>query len=898
MLDTPTTTTTTLTFPPATDADGNLLLCKEEAQALLRDCFAEWKDGLHELVVMSIETTNDLFEMNEYVSDADAQEFRSKRGEWVARFEQALTALFEKRLAGKKRSGRRPDFDASLTTLRVLNAFDQEKQHALIVAASMVRQITRREVGAVDMRVGVLLSETRFREADDPLAPDYLLDAIGVTCRALYPNPRIWRPLMERVLADVTPGLRKVYIRVNRFLADRHVLPEIKAELRARSDLRPADDSELLPAFLQLFKEAGPSVADSLLALNIQIPDALDPGEKAQAPPSGPSAAVPPKVATPPVSPAASPAAASAASNVHPTPPGADTADSGAVSKGPSAPGAAGSAPSAGAASKAGHGQHLVNVNPYLVDVGQAHATAPQVVSASGLPQLDPMLALGSLSSAVAVLDRWQHIDPGGHFVDAALAPAQEPGAAAPMPLNRIPFMRAAIADKIVNSTDKITMDVIALLFDYIFRDPSIPETLRSMFGRLQVPILKTALLDRSFFSNKKHPARRLLDHLAAASIGATGDAEYCVAFELIASGIIEEICRDFKVEMAVFEAADARLQEFVEIEQRKVSATLDTEVVQALDSERNESGRAHVRVLIRDKLAGLDVPFDVRAFGETVWADYLTELRGRDGGSSTAWTTAVQTFDELLWSISAKERTAQKARLAKLVPSIIRNLRAGAAAVKVAAERVQPFLETIYQMHMAAIKPRLAGSAPAPAGTAPAVGAHAGTHAVGAPAVGAHPAGSHAAGAHAGGAHAAGATPTDVHGSSADTAGARAAGAPPIAAPALATHAAPAIGNVHDFVNEMVVGTWLAFGKDGDITNARLSWVSPLRSKYIFTSRSRSKAIVVTPEELAWQLGAGKASLVVEPVPLFDRAVSAALDSIAAARPAGASGAPAAAPA
>ena len=134
MLDTP---TTTVTFPPATDADGKLLLSKEDAQALLRECFAEWKHGLHELVVMSIETTNDLFEMNEYVSDADAQEFRSKRGEWVARFEKILTELFDRRLAGKKRSGRRPDFDASLTTLRVLNAFDQEKQHALTVASSM-----------------------------------------------------------------------------------------------------------------------------------------------------------------------------------------------------------------------------------------------------------------------------------------------------------------------------------------------------------------------------------------------------------------------------------------------------------------------------------------------------------------------------------------------------------------------------------------------------------------------------------------------------------------------------------------------------------------------------------------------------------------------------------------
>ena len=48
--------------------------------------------------------------------------------------------------------------------------------------------------------------------------------------------------------------------------------------------------------------------------------------------------------------------------------------------------------------------------------------------------------------------------------------------------------------------------------------------------------------------------------------------------------------------------------------------------------------------------------------------------------------------------------------------------------------------------------------------------------------------------------------------------------------------------------------------------------------------------AFVYTPEELAYELGAGQVSLVVEPVPLFDRAVSAALDTLAARQsPAGA---------
>ena len=91
---------------------------------------------------------------------------------------------------------------------------------------------------------------------------------------------------------------------------------------------------------------------------------------------------------------------------------------------------------------------------------------------------------------------------------------------------------------------------------------------------------------------------------------------------------------------------------------------------------------------------------------------------------------------------------------------------------------------------------------------------------------------------------------------------------------------------NVHDYVGEMVVGTWLRFDLDEGAIDARLNWVSPLRAKYIFTSRSRSHALMLSPEELAYRLGSGTARLVIEPVPLWDRAVSSALDALAARRP------------
>jgi hypothetical protein len=135
--------------------------------------------------------------------------------------------------------------------------------------------------------------------------------------------------------------------------------------------------------------------------------------------------------------------------------------------------------------------------------------------------------------------------------------------------------------------------------------------------------------------------------------------------------------------------------------------------------------------------------------------------------------------MDDMLWSIVAKERTGQKARLSKMIPPLVRSLHAGGAAVQVSGEKMERFLDTLYDLHMAAIKPR----APRPVGALVA------------------------------------ASPT---------------------APLLL--AGKIIGNLHDFVADMVVGTWFAFDRAGTRVQARLSWISPLRATYIFaTAQYRS---------------------------------------------------------
>ena len=775
--------------PALLDAAPDRILGAEEATTLLGDCCREFSTRLLEATRGSLDLASDLFETATGVPDGEIESFRAKRGEWIERFERAVGESLTQWQAGHRRSGRRPDKDASAATLSVMTPFDQEKQAALVDATAYLRRFTRREQAALDARVG-MLSPYASRDQDNPFGPEYVLDALGVASRGVYPHPRIWRSLMVRVLADLTPAINKIYISLNRSLADRGVLPDMKAALRARSEYRPADDKDLLPAFSRMMSEAG---------------------------------ALPTDIEVPPVDTAAPSTATSIIAGI--------------TAVAAAAPGDAGQGAAPMATQAAGGyvpGPAILAGLAALAELGKRAAAGQSIAPSGGaatgdFPDLDPMMALGSSTPLFTTLGHWQRLDLPAALLQALPPPA--PGdAERSMPLNLVPHIRAAVTEQVANPADRIAMDVIALLFDYVFRDPSIPDRLRSLFGRLQVPIVKAALLDRTFFSDRRHPARLLLDHLAEGAIGATATDAYGNAFEDAAARAIDTVCREFDIDVAVFARADAELVAFLDSERREAAPALNDHVAVALAAEESDADRSEVRALVRDHLAGLDLPFEVRTFAETVWADYLTALRKDPGPDSDAWRGALATLDDLLWSIVIKERTAQKARLTKMIPALITGLRRGCTALGVESERAKSFFDALYTLHMAALKPAAeATAAPVP----PVVG-----------------------------------------------------GAKGAAADARVLVAPPPPANLHDFVSEMAVGTWLTFGAGTTSVNARLSWVSPLRSKYVFTSRSRTQAFVFSPEELAWELGSGRAALVVEPVPLFDRAVSAALDSLAAQRP------------
>ncbi|MDH5472493.1 MAG: DUF1631 domain-containing protein [Gammaproteobacteria bacterium] len=86
--------------------------------------------------------------------------------------------------------------------------------------------------------------------------------------------------------------------------------------------------------------------------------------------------------------------------------------------------------------------------------------------------------------------------------------------------LNSMAKLGNSTMTKSVNQIDSRTIDFVEMIFGAFLRDKNISDTIKSLLLKLQIPVIKIALLDMKFFHNDKHPARLLLDSIAHLGIG------------------------------------------------------------------------------------------------------------------------------------------------------------------------------------------------------------------------------------------------------------------------------------------------------------------------------------------------------------------------------------------
>ena len=246
-------------------------------------------------------------------------------------------------------------------------------------------------------------------------------------------------------------------------------------------------------------------------------------------------------------------------------------------------------------------------------------------------------------------------------------------------------------------------IDIVSMLFDFILDDENVHVEIKSIIARLQIPMLKVGLVDRSFFSNKKHPARILLNEIARAGISwdpADKDADKMLQkIESICQEINENFSDDisiFNILLNDFEAFRSQIQRRADIFERR---TREAEEGKA----KAETARGKVNKQLEKICRGKHISPSVKEILKNVWLNVMFLERLKD--DQEGWEKVCKMAKLLVWSAQPVTNEDDLAKLKKRIPSIVKNLRKGFDIISLSPIDATRMLEDLEATHRQMIK-------------------------------------------------------------------------------------------------------------------------------------------------------------------------------------------------
>jgi len=653
-----------------------------------------------------------------------------------------------------------PDFEG----LQLLDDDDLSQHIVIREFSARLEETCDEELYTLNRRVAALLGREEQPDASgNPLAPAVICRALSDSCTSIGSDPESRLILLRRLERHLHASLSGIYQRINGYLVERGILPDLKRTFHRSSGVN---------------REAA-------------VPE----NAPAAATPSSPDGAAPPLNENSILDALQRLALARSAQN-----PGSLSGQLNAQSVGMQAA----PMPSGGNASQ-----------------------TPAAVDSAVISQL----LLNSLNNL-------QHTVPGS---------GEE------VIVNQIRLVRDSDNAKQATGLESVTMDIVATLFDIIFDDARIPLAVKALLSRLQIPVLKVAMLNPGFFADRQHPTRRFLGCVSGIAIRWGDSVDESDPFYGKLAGLVERIQAEFEQDIGIFGTALDELEAFVKAREEEETDTAlvaaNTVIRHEIDADAWERSHQAVRSFLRDA----PQPPPVEHFLDEHWTAVLRKIAVSESDTAeTDWRMACDVMKDLAWSIIPKKAPDDRLKLVGLLPRLLASLNKGLDSIAITAGERNAFFDALVKHHSAALK----GESPGPAPEAPQQTAQEAQVA-----------------------------PTITPPGEGDLLVTRSIDNGVHVEEIILVGAPPAWKDddrdIARQVDDLKRGTWVQFiDEEGHVSRERLNWISPQRGILLFSNHRSSKAISITPEALVRQIRDGRAALVQEEA-LFERALSGALESI-----------------
>lgn len=274
------------------------------------------------------------------------------------------------------------------------------------------------------------------------------------------------------------------------------------------------------------------------------------------------------------------------------------------------------------------------------------------------------------------------------------------------LPTESIGALRDELISKSTRVVDKLTIELVGMLFDHVMRDKQVPSEIKARISRLQFPVLKAALMDAAFFASSAHPARKLIDRIAGTSAGwePYGDDNQRYIKEV--DRIITEILKNFETDLGVFERLYGEFDKFVSDIAPEENDPV-SRAKKALESaEKHEILTINTTIQVRRAFERVDLEPYIKEFLLGAWVKVLvaaTIRQEKTPGFAKAFRDVIH---EVVWSVQPKASTEDRSKLVKLIPGMVRVLRDGFGLINVPERDRDLFFTQLMESHAMAVKP------------------------------------------------------------------------------------------------------------------------------------------------------------------------------------------------
>jgi len=302
-----------------------------------------------------------------------------------------------------------------------------------------------------------------------------------------------------------------------------------------------------------------------------------------------------------------------------------------------------------------------------------------------------------------------QHGDLATPGFEAAARNWSDPGGdanwqAAPLPPNLIHLHRDELRQASTGRLDHMVIDVVGSLFDQILSDPKVPPQMARLLARLQLPVLRVALGDSSFFSSRRHPVRRFVNRMASLACAFDDFTEDPgQAFLSHVRELVQDVANGDFDRMDVYESKLDTLEAFI-AEQTAEALKAQGDAATLLDRKETDL-RLQQRYTKQLQTALVPVPMDgfLRDFLAQVWSQAIV-LASRDGAPERALRLR-QLGRELVMSVQPKGGTAQRKTFLGQLPMLMRTLNEGLDLIQWPDSARKAFFGELLPAHAESLK-------------------------------------------------------------------------------------------------------------------------------------------------------------------------------------------------